>query len=756
MIAGATTASGAVGIGWVGRGAGGANDILHRAGKMGYSMEPLVAFSKRSVFFLGLLQLSICTSLAQPLSSTARCQVSATPLQVRAEGLTERLGDIVLQCSGANPGTLFSGNFTLYLPVSVTNRVDANNLTRDALVSVDLGSGYVPTAIAGLVSGNSISFNGISYTAPANGNINLKFSNIRASMNQLGYTSAVPAQITASLSSSVAVDQSQLVLGYSQAGLLANLSDTGINCYGSPTPDTYDLPNLFAAGTAFASTRVTEGFASAFEARAGGADNGTRFLVKFSGFPSTAHIFIPDAVAGSDALQPTSGGDLNLPQSVGQYLPGSGALVLVRVPNADPTGAGGFAAAPPQGSGPVTLSSVSEVTLTSGAGYAVYEVAAANSSVQESAQFPTFITLPRLTPPAVAQETIALAPVSTVTSASMTAPVPRFTAVALKNDCQLFGDCATPVVPVPRLFLEATPILLSAVANGGAMTSSPGTFKVHNNGGGSMAWTTSVIYQQGSGWLVFDTPSGNNEATVRLTAQTKNLVAGTYQATVIVNAGSAGSQSVMVTLTATAVPVPPAPPTPTVVVSQVLNAASLQVAPLVPGSLATLMGSHFSGKNVAVTLDGNAAILIYLGDTQINLQVPAALGSKSSASLVVTVDGVSSTAVDVPLAPAWPAVFAHGVFNQDNRENTPSTAAKPGDILQTFATGIPKLSTVSVQIGDRTGLVPLYAGDAPTAPGVQQVNVAVPSGVTGALAMQVCAYTGGQQYCSPSYTVMVQ
>src|ERR1039458_3767120 len=166
---------------------------------------------KRTVLNVCLLQIGICAAFAPLPSSTARCQVSTSPVQVRAEGLTERLGDIVLQCSGSVPGAVFTGNFTLYLPVSVTNRVDANNQTRDAVVSVDLGSGFVPTAIAGQVSGNSISFNGISYTAPASGNVNLRISNVRAAMNQLGYTSAVPAQITASLVSSLgAVRRSRL------------------------------------------------------------------------------------------------------------------------------------------------------------------------------------------------------------------------------------------------------------------------------------------------------------------------------------------------------------------------------------------------------------------------------------------------------------------------------------------------------------------------------------------------------------------
>src|SRR5665647_177780 len=238
-------------------------------------MKHLMVNGKHTFLYICLLQISLCVTFGQQPSSTARCQVSTSPPLVRAEGLTERLGDIVLQCSGAVPGTLFSGNVTVIFSVSVTNRVDANNLTRDAVVSVDLGSGFVPTAIAGQVSGNSISFNGISYTAPASGNVNLRISNVRAAMNQLGLTSAVPATVTAFLSSSLAVDQSQLVVAYSQA--------------------------------------------------------------------------------------------------VGQYMPGSGALVLVRVLGADATGAGGYAVAAPQGAGPVTLGSVSEVTLTNGSGYAVYE-----------------------------------------------------------------------------------------------------------------------------------------------------------------------------------------------------------------------------------------------------------------------------------------------------------------------------------------------------------------------------------------------
>jgi hypothetical protein len=207
-------------------------------------MGPFIAYGKRAFFYVCLLQLSICITFAQTPSSTALCQVSTSPPLVRAEGLTERLGDIVLQCSGAMPGSVFSGNFILFLPVSVTNGAADNNMTRD-FVGVRIVHGLDRVGIAGQVAGNSISFNGISYIAPASGNVNLRISNLRAAVNQLVSTSAVAVPVTASLSSNLAVDQSQLTLAYSQAGMLSSLSSTGISCYGSPVPDTLDLPSLF-------------------------------------------------------------------------------------------------------------------------------------------------------------------------------------------------------------------------------------------------------------------------------------------------------------------------------------------------------------------------------------------------------------------------------------------------------------------------------------------------------------------------------
>jgi uncharacterized protein (TIGR03437 family) len=683
--------------------------------------------------------------------------VTAVPLQVRAEGLTERVGDILLQCSGSTPGATLSGNLTIFLlGVNITNRVDANNQTLDAILFVDYGSGFVPTR-TGLVAAGSIAFNGLSFIVPPSGNLAIRFSNIRAAV---GAVATVMANISSTF---IPINQSQVPVGYPRTSLFATLYGNDIPCTGSALASTTSLTALFAARTVFASTRITEGFAGAFTKRATGDDTGTRFVIGYSGFPPNAHVYIPDMVAGSSAAVPTAGGDLGVRQAVGQYVPGSGSLLLVRVPYADATGAGGIPLSTPAGFGPVLLDSVNEVPLTNGAGYAVYEVADNNPVVLESAQFPTFVSVPGASGAAVGQEKLSYAPVSSVVSASMTAPIPRFTAPTPPSDCTVLGDCQAGYFP--KLSIDPMSIQLTGIA-GGAMTNGPGYIPVQNSGGGIMNWVALVSYTTGSGWLTLDYTSGENSGSVRVWAIVPiGLAAGTYQAKIIIDAGPlAGSATSPVTLTVQAAPVlPPAPTPPVVTVSAVVNAATFAVTPLVPGSLGTLFGANLSGTSVSVTFDGNTATLLYAGASQINFQVPASLGSKTSATLVVTVNGVSSAPQTVALAPAWPAIFGGGVLNQDNTQNKAGSGAKAGSVLQIFATGIPSSATVSVQIADRKNLIPLYAGVAPGLTGVQQVNVAIPADLVviqtspaPTTQLIICATAGSQQACSAAYPVVIQ
>ena len=347
------------------------------------------------------------------------------------------------------------------------------------------------------------------------------------------------------------------------------------------------------------------------------------------------------------------------------------------------------------GSGAVAFDSVSPVTLTGGSGYAVYEVVDANPSVQESAQFPTFLGLqPSGGGPAIlTTEDVFIAPVSTINTANPTAPIPRFQSYVPGPDCTIVGDCGAKYFPL--LSVDAQPLQFSAAAGSVYQV---GYFRVLNAGGGLMRWSIAVNYQNGSGWIQLYPSDGVNNSTVRVDVHPENLAPGTYRATLTIDAGPvAGTRTVPVTLLVTAGP-PPPPQTQPPSITAVVNAASFAAGAVTPGSLATIMGSKLTGTAVNVAFDSMPAKLLYTSDAQINPMVPDELAAKQSASLVVTVDGVSSSATTVTLAPFTPAIFPGAVLNQDYSVNNATTPAHPGDVIQIFATGLSGAGTITARI----------------------------------------------------------
>jgi uncharacterized protein (TIGR03437 family) len=643
-----------------------------------------------------------------------------------------------------------SGSLNVALPVNITNTITAAGYATGASLSINTGAGNVPSGVSGRVTNQSIAFDGFQFTFPASGAVSLVIDDLRANVNQLGLQQQAP--IDASLSGSLPLQSSSVVVAVAQQGLLATTMDSGVTCVGSPMPSSISLSNLFAAKTTEQTTRVTEGFATAFQPKDATSDTGTRFLLSYSNVPSSVAIYVPDAVAGSSATVPTAGGDLGTPATVGQYTQGSQTLLLVRVLNADSTGLGGTFATLPvaNSSGVLVLNGANPVPLTGGAGYAVYEVVAANPSEVESAQIPNFFAVPANSPPAMANGSLSLAPVSTVASASTTAPVPRFVALTPPSDCAVIGDCSASYYPV----LKATATALQATVVAGAKSVAVGNITINNTKGGALDWSATVTYANGSNWVFFTQSFGNIGGLIQAFVNPSGLTPGTYQATVLIDAGIAGSQSFPLTLTVTA----PASQ-PTVAVTSVTDAADFHPGPVAPGSLATVWGSNLAGQNVSVAFNGIAAKLLYTGAQQINLQIPPALSGQSSAQMVVTADSVSSAPFTVTLAAVAPAIFTPGVLNQNNTANSAANPAALGTILQIFLTGMPDSGAVAtVTIQNQGKLVPLYAGAAPGLLGLEQVNVAVPADLQpGTANLTICVMgAGSQQYCSQPESIVLK
>lgn len=673
------------------------------------------------------------------------CVPTAAPAFVRSEGLAEPMGDIVLNCSGGAPGGLVTGNLSVFLSVPVTNRISAAGVA-DAVLVADNGSG-TPTS-AGVVPtlvGNGISFNGINATLSPSGTISFRVTNLRGAVAQQGVDNSAPIQAALGyLGGDVMFTQAIVTVGVPSRALLVGAAAAAIQCYGSPSPEAISMSGLFAAGTRSASTRLTQGFNGAFQKRGVGADTGTRFILKYSGLPAGSRLFVPDVIAGSDATQPTGAGDLVFGRSAGSYTPtAAGSLLLARVDGADATGKGGAPVYTPgvPGSGAVVFNGAAEINLASGAGQVVYEVVDANPLTRATAEVPTFLGIPDTggSDVPLAKQTITLGPVSTVAGPSETEPIPRFVSVLPPADCPSGSECAA---LFPKLFVKAPPFEYTAVSGG---PDKGDWFVIGNQGGGVIAYTMSVSYQTGANWVrTRNDPWGN----AWIWVSPKDLAPGVYQATLHIDAGAyAGTADLPIKLTVTAAG-PPAPK-----LDSIAHSATYAPGPVAPDSIAMVKGSNLAGATVTAAFNGMASQLFYVSANQINLLVPAELGSQTSAQLIVTVDGAASAPLTVALAAVSPGIFPGGVLNQDGSVNSPSSPAAAGSIVSIYATGLPSTpGTITAKIHDRDVASPDYAGPAPTLTGVQQVNLRIPADLpamtTEVLVCGLNAVTG-QRVCSP-------
>jgi uncharacterized protein (TIGR03437 family) len=163
----------------------------------------------------------------------------------------------------------------------------------------------------------------------------------------------------------------------------------------------------------------------------------------------------------------------------------------------------------------------------------------------------------------------------------------------------------------------------------------------------------------------------------------------------------------------------------------------------------------------SVLVNGNAVPLFYTAYGQIAFQLPYDVAAGTAIVQVKRDDGSVSNLASITVAPRAPRLIV--TVNPDYSINSAAHPAHAGDVLTVYAIGLgatspsvvagaaapsaEPLARVSqpLTVGFGTGAVlfakqvdPLYAGLTPTAAGLYQVNVAVPSGLpTGAVNMTV-------------------
>lgn len=251
--------------------------------------------------------------------------------------------------------------------------------------------------------------------------------------------------------------------------------------------------------------------------------------------------------------------------------------------------------------------------------------------------------------------------------------------------------------------------------------------------------------------------------------------------------------------------------TPVIAAGGVLNAASFDKttgAPLAPGQLISIFGSNLAAglalndtvplstslsDNVSVTFNGITAGLDFVSPGQINAQLPWNVLSNGTASgtatVVVTRNGTASSQALVNIGPTAPGIFsippgagyAIAINAADGQLATPvgqipglaTHPCKVGDVLIVYATGLgpvdspiangaDSLDTLRNTIARPTvliGGVPapvFFSGLTPQFPGVNQLNIQVPAGVTTGASIPLQLQVNGGPMSTASVVIAIQ
>ena len=204
----------------------------------------------------------------------------------------------------------------------------------------------------------------------------------------------------------------------------------------------------------------------------------------------------------------------------------------------------------------------------------------------------------------------------------------------------------------------------------------------------------------------------------------------------------------------------------------VVNAASFASGPIAPGEIISIFGTGLGPEtpargvvgpetgrlpvaleSVSVLLGGEPSPLLYVGETQINAQVPYEIAGRSSVQLAVSYGGIDSPRATLAVSPARPALFlipgsrSAIVLNEDGRLNSASQPARLGESVTLFGTGqgetsppsgtgqmapvmsAHRIEEVSVMVGGSAAEV-VSAGLAPGFAGVFLIQVRIPDTAT--------------------------
>lgn len=412
---------------------------------------------------------------------------AGVPPTVRAEGITELVGDLVLNCSGTVgivPAGGIVANVQIFLNTNVTSRItDTTSSTLEALLMLNEDPN---TAIQGQLAGaNSVVWLGVPVLGAGSTSSIIRITNVRAnasgvtSINPSLPSSLIPAQIVAFISitgsTSVPVNNPQQIVAFAQQGLVSSVTAANYKqCLTSP----YETGTTPTATISFA-----EGFASSFKPSYNGDGSPTFGALAGRGGSFTAPVVSATGQAYGDEsgfILPTIAGvgtvsSATRLQAVFQNIP-AGATVVV--PNQL---LGGNAVAQLSGT---TASGTTSLTAVGTTATAVWDVTIASPFSPETLTGSVWLTytsnpgsgIPSLSPAMTAN--LSFGNLSTVTTASSTELIPRFIDTSSAKTIATVNACVTnllyPFVTTAAGFDTGLAVANTGVDVDGLATSSAG------------------------------------------------------------------------------------------------------------------------------------------------------------------------------------------------------------------------------------------------------------------------------------------
>ena len=411
----------------------------------------------------GFAQSQACTTFA-----------ANTP-QLRAEGFTELIGDILVKCTGGIPTpkgqNIPQGNFTVYLNAPVTSRVlnptasgleslllidDPSSANQKLCTSLNgcavLGnppepfngsSGGQNTFQAVLFTSNSIVFQGVPIDPPGPGVYRTyRIVNVRVNANSFA-PSGVPVQVVANVLATLPLQNTNpaAIVGTVSSGLSFGGGAVSVSqCGGAVTNQlayfvfSENFPAAFKArGSGSAQNQFPfvynseSGFVFSQLPGSGSADFGTRFKIVIRNVPSGVTLWVS---TGNIAFTPTASAQL-IGSETGPYGPIGGGTPIDGIP-----------AVP--------------LTIVNGAATAIWEVTAADSTMLDTFYFGVFVTT---------SGPLALNTIPMTVNGSFAPVSPSFVLADGQSDLFALQDAtASPTtLPIPRFADTSSPQDMLAV-----------------------------------------------------------------------------------------------------------------------------------------------------------------------------------------------------------------------------------------------------------------------------------------------------